>query len=301
MKWLIRIIGALGTMACIVLFIRTPSFPTPDKILVFLIFVFMMFNEAWEMFKRFAPFIIILLVYDSFRGLVPLLNSHVHYTLMSNFDKFMFGTLPTVTLQKWLWHGYVTWYDFMFYAVYMMHFVLPIVLAIIVWKLRASHYWKFVTAYLFTSFAAFVVFLAYPTAPPWLASQNGYIAPIARVSSAVYSAMGIKNFPSLYNHFAPNPVAAVPSLHAAYATLFVLFVFKLFGKKWGTLSLIYPALMIFGVVYMGEHYVFDVVTGIILAVIGFLIAPWLLNQVKRGLRRLLLFAKYPSLAEKIPN
>ena len=301
MKWLIRIIGVLGTVACIVLFIRTPNFPTPDKILVFLIFVFMMFNEAWEMFKRFAPFVVILLVYDSFRGLVPALNSHVHYTLMPNFDKFIFGTLPTVTLQRWLWHGYVTWYDFMFYAVYMMHFVLPIVLAIIIWKLRESHYWKFVTAYLFTSFAAFLVYLTYPSAPPWLASQNGYIAPIARVSSVVYSAMGIKNFPSLYNHFAPNPVAAVPSLHAAYATLFVLFVFKLFDKKWGTLSLIYPALMIFGVVYMGEHYVFDVVTGIILAVIGFLIAPWLLNQVKRGLRRLLLFAKYPSLAEKIPN
>jgi membrane-associated phospholipid phosphatase len=301
MKWLIRIIGVLGTVTCIVLFIRTPSFPTPDKILVFLIFVFMMFSEAWEMFKHFAPFIAILLVYDSFRSLVPSLNSHVHFTLMPNFDKFIFGTLPTVTLQKWLWHGYVTWYDFMFYAVYMMHFVLPIVLAIIILKLRESHYWKFVTAYLFTSFAAFIVYLAYPSAPPWLASQNGYIAPIARISSAVYSAMGIKNFPSLYNHFAPNPVAAVPSLHAAYATLFVLFVFKLFGKKWGTLSLIYPVLMIFGVVYMGEHYVFDVVTGIILAVIGFLIAPWLLRQVQRGLRRLLLFAKYPGLAEKIPN
>ena len=301
MKWLIRIVGALGTVACIVLFIRTPSFPTPDKILVFLIFVFMMFNEGWEMFKRFAPFILILLVYDSFRGLVPLLNSHVHYTLMSNFDKFIFGTLPTVTLQKWLWHGYVTWYDFMLYIVYMMHFVLPIILAIIVWKLRESHYWKFVTAYLFTSFAAFAVYLAYPTAPPWLASQNGYIAPITRVSSAVYSALGIKNFPSLYNHFAPNPVAAVPSLHAAYAILFVLFVFKLFGRKWGTLSLIYPALMIFGVVYMGEHYVFDVVTGIILAVIGYLIAPWLLKQTQGLLRRLLLFAKYRGVAKKIPN
>jgi membrane-associated phospholipid phosphatase len=59
--------------------------------------------------------------------------------------------------------------------------------------------------------------------------------------------------------------------------------------------------MILGVVYMGEHYVFDVVTGIILAVIGFLIAPWLLKQVQRLLRRLLLIAMYPKLAEKIPN
>lgn len=301
MKQLLRVVGVVGTIAYVILFLRAPNFPTPDKILVFLIFLFMIFSQAWEMFKHFGPFMIILLAYDGFRSLVPSLNAHIHYTLMPNFDKAVFGTLPTVTLQKWLWHGHVQWYDFVFYGAYMMHFLLPIFLAIIIWKLRESSYWQFVTAYLFTSFAAFAVFLAYPTAPPWLASQDGYIPHIARISGAVSGAMGIKNFPSVYNYFAANPVAAVPSLHAAYSTLFSLFIFKLFGKKWGIISLIYPALIMFGVVYMGEHYVFDVVTGTLLGIAGYLIAPYLLKQIQRLLRQVLLLLRQTGLAKKVPQ
>lgn len=299
MKPFLRIVGLLGTIAYIVFYIHTPSFPTPDRILLFLIFFFMIFNQAWEMFKRFGPFILILLTYDSFRSLIPSLNTHVHYKLMPSFDKAIFGTLPTVTLQKWLWHGYVQWYDYVFYVVYMLHFVMPIGLALIVWKLRESHYWELVTSYLFTSFVAFLVFLLYPTAPPWLASQDGYIPHITRISSAVYYAMGIKNSPSIYNSLSPNPVAAVPSLHAAYSTLFVLFVFKLFGWKWGLVSLIYPILIMFGIVYMGEHYVFDIVCGSSLAIIGFLTAPYLLKQFKKLLENILKLANQPKIAKKL--
>jgi membrane-associated phospholipid phosphatase len=277
MKKIETVIGILGTAACVILFIHAPSFPTPDKLLIFLIFIFMIFNLAWDMFKRLGPFIIILLVYDSFRSLVPSLNKHVHYTLMPHFDKLLFGTLPTITLQNWLWHGHVTWYDYVFYTFYMLHFVLPIFLAVLIYKVRSSEYWRFALTYITVSFVAFIVFILYPTAPPWLASQNGYIPHITRISSAIYAAMGIHNFPSIYNRFAPNPVAAVPSLHAAFSILFLLFVYKLFGKRWAALSLIYPICIIFGVVYMGEHYVFDVITGIVLAVLSYLIVPVLMR------------------------
>jgi membrane-associated phospholipid phosphatase len=164
-------------------------------------------------------------------------------------------------------------------------------LALLVWKKRVKYYWQFVTAYIITSFTAFAVFLLYPAAPPWLASNNGYIPQIARVSSFVYAAMGITDSPSVYNSFAPNPVAAVPSLHAAYSTLFALFVFKLFGKKWGLVSLIYPALIFFGVVYMGEHYVFDLVTGCALAFAAFYAAPYVLRPVQRWLNNLYRFIR----------
>jgi len=276
-KYVISLLGVIGTLTCIGLFVHAPSFPTPDKILIFLVFVFMIFNQAWTMFKKLGPFILILLAYDSFRSFVPSLNKHVHYTLMPNFDKLLFGTLPTMTLQRWLWHGYVTWYDYLFYIFYMLHFVLSIGLAVIIFKIRENEYWRFAMTYIVASFAAFAVFLLYPTAPPWLASQNGYIPHITRISSEVYSSLGITNFPSIYNKFAPNPVAAVPSLHTTFSILFVLFTFKIFGKKWGALSLIYPAMIIFGVVYMGEHYFFDVVCGAVLAVVAYLTTPYLMK------------------------
>lgn len=276
-KRLISWLGIVGTLWCVISFIHTPSFPTPDKLLVFLIFVFMIFNQALEMVKRLGPFILILLVYDSFRSLVPSLNNRVHYMLMPNFDRWLFGSLPTSQLQQWWWHGHINWYDYVFYVFYMLHFVLSLGLAVLVYKLRPQRYWQFAWTYIVASFTAFIVFLLYPAAPPWLASDKGYIPHITRISSEVYASLGIQNFPSIYNRLAPNPVAAVPSLHTAFAVLFVLFVYKLFGKGWAALSLVYPFCIIVGVVYMGEHYVFDVVTGAALAVAAYVAVPYLMR------------------------
>lgn len=280
-KALVSVIGILGTLACIAIFIKEPSFPTPDKLFVFLVFVFMIFNQAWDMMKKFIPFIAILLVYDSFRGLVPFLNNHVNYHFMAEFDAFLFGgTLPTVTLQQWLIHGPIAWYDYMFYISYMLHFVLPLGLAVLVFKFRAHDYWRYALTFITASFTAFFIYLAFPAAPPWMATLNGTIPPINRISSSVFSSLGITDFPSVYNSIAPNAVAAVPSLHCAYAIIFSMFVFRYFGRKWGMISAIYPSLILFGVVYMGEHYVFDVITGALLAVVAYNVVPYLIRRLQ---------------------
>lgn len=280
-KAVISGVGIIGTIACVGVFIKAPSFPTPDKLLVFLIFVFMIFNQAWDMLKKFIPFVAILLAYDSFRGIVPHLNNHVNYDFMPRFDEFLFGgTLPTVALQQWLVHGSSAWYDFVFYITYMLHFVLPLGLAVAIYKLRESEYWRYAFTYITASFTAFFIYIAFPAAPPWMATLNGTIPHITRVSSSVYSSLGITDFPSVYNSIAPNPVAAVPSLHCAYAILFSMFVFRLFGRRWGLISLPYPLFILFGVVYMGEHYVFDVITGALLAVMSYNVVPYLMRRLR---------------------
>lgn len=267
-------IGIVGTILCLILYIREPSFPTPDKILIFLIFVFMIFHQATEMLKRFLPFVLILLAYESFRGLADGLNKRVEYMWMVDVDRWIgFGTLPTTTLQKWWWHGQTAWYDYVFYLPYMLHFVIPICLALFVWKYRPKKYWAVVISYITVSFCAFFVFLAFPAAPPWMTSDMGMIEPLRRVSSDVWWSLGIHDFPSFYNQISPNAVAAVPSLHAAYATLFALYVTTLFRSKWRYLSWIYPLLIYVGTVYQGEHYAIDEVLGALLAVAVFLLSP----------------------------
>jgi len=279
-KLIARIIGVAGVLACVVIFIHEPSFPTPDKLFIFLIFVFMMFNQAWQMTKRLLPFVALLLVYESFRGIADNLNTHVNYTLAPHIDRLIFGKLPAIYLQDWLWRGHTQWYDVVFYIPYMLFFVIPLGLALLVWKTRVKLYWQVVTTYLFVFFSAFLTFLLFPAAPPWMAAQDHYIEPIVRVSTNVWYSLGIHNFPSLYNHIAPNPVAAVPSLHAACATLLSLFVFKLYGRRWGLISLIYPILIYVGVVYEGEHYAFDVIAGIFYAVVFYFATPWIMARLK---------------------
>lgn len=243
-------------------------------------------ETARDIFICLSPFLLILLAYGSFHHFVPYLYRHTHYTLMSHADQMMFGNLPTATLQHWLWHGYVTWYDYVFYIAYNLHYILPVFLAVLVYKLRRHEYVRVASTFLLATFSAFVVFILYPTAPPWMASQAGYIVPITRIFDAVYSSMGIQDFSALYNHYAPNPVAAMPSIHAAYAILFTMFVYRYFGKRWGALSLIYPFLIIVGVVYMGEHYMVDVLAGMLLAFASYMLAPVVLRQLQPSLAKL---------------
>ncbi len=282
---IIPAIGILGVITCLAIFIQDPSFPTPDKLLIFMTFAFMIFGRAKEMLKRFLPFVAILLVYESLRGFADNLNSRVEYLWMPHVDRFFFwGTLPTTRLQQWLWHGHVRWYDLVFYVPYILHFVFPIGLALCVWKFRPAKYWQFIVSYVTASFSAFIVFMIFPAAPPWMASQNGYIESVHRVSSDVWWALGIKDFPSVYSKVSPNAVAAVPSLHAAYATLFALYVTTLFKGRWRFIAWIYPILIYIGTVYQGEHYFIDELLGALLAVVVFFASPYTTRKIKQYLR-----------------
>ena len=280
-----QIIGVVGIIASIIVFVRAPSFPTPDKIVIFMVFLFMIFKQALAMLVRFGPFVLILLVYESFRSIADQLNSHVNYTLAPDIDKLLFGNLPTVYFQDWLWHGYVRWYDFLLYLPYLLHFVLPIGLGVLVWKTREKHYWRLANTLLVAAFMSFFTFLLFPAAPPWLAAQNQLIEPITRITSDVWFSLGIKDFPSFYNEITPNIVAAVPSLHAAWAVLLSIFIFKLYGRRWGSLSLLYPAVIAFGTVYQGEHYAFDIFAGAIYALVAYLLTPPLMRLGHKLLQR----------------
>lgn len=276
-----QFLGVLGTLACLTVFILKPSFPTPDKLFIFFLFVFAAFSQAWQMTKRILPFVAVILVYESFRSVADQLNSHVNYTFAPHVDKFLFGQLPTASLQKWLWHGHVQWYDVALYIPYLLFFLAPLLLAILIWKTRDRFYWQAVTSFCLLFFMAFLTFLLFPAAPPWLASNNHVIAPITRISSYVWSSLGIQNFPSVYNHLSPNSVAAIPSLHAAASSLFSIYIFKLYGRRWGSLSLLYPVILCFGVIYEGEHYFTDVLIGIIYATAAYLVTPTLLRYFQR--------------------
>jgi membrane-associated phospholipid phosphatase len=156
----------------------------------------------------------------------------------------------------------------------------------LIWKTREKHYWRFMVTYLLVSFAGFVTFLAFPASPPWLASDSGYIEPITRISSDVWGVFGLRDFPSVYNTISPNAVAAFPSLHAAYATLFALFIIRLYKSRWRYLALMHPAFIYFGTVYMGEHYAIDEIAGIAYGLVAYFAAPYVLRYTQRTGKKL---------------
>jgi membrane-associated phospholipid phosphatase len=77
-----------------------------------------------------------------------------------------------------------------------------------------------------------------------------------------------------------NPVAAVPSLHAAYTLLITLFLWR--SARWARpLLAAYPVAMAFALVYTAEHYVVDILLGWAYAVA----AVWVVHRVADRLQR----------------
>jgi len=277
-----------GTVLTLVvtLLISKRTFWTPDTLFIVLLAVSVVFGQTRSFLVRFLPLVSLLLLYEVFRGVADDLNGYVHFTEMIDFDRWMFlGSLPTVVLQQWWWHGQVQWYDFYFYFLYTIHFLMPIILAVILWKKADRYYWPFVWSIVGLSFAAFVTYIVYPAAPPWMAKELGYIGePLHRVSSDIWAAMGIQNFSEVYSRLPANPVAAVPSLHSAYPLLFSLFVVLAFGKKYWWVF-IYPVSMWIGVVYMGEHYVIDAILGALYAAGAVYAGIKFVNWYRKELRK----------------
>jgi len=271
---LLFIVRVVVLFAAVAVIITQRTFWTPDVLFVMLLIVSAAFGQARGFLIRFLPLVLLVTLYELFRGFADDLNGTVRYMEMIDFDRWLFaGHLPTAVLQGWWWAGEVRWYDFYFYFLYMIHFLMPALLAVVIWKLRPKHYWQFMWALVGLSFAAFVTYLLFPAAPPWMASIEGYFDdPMRRVSSDIWWAMGVKNFAEVYNNLPANQVAAIPSLHSAYPLLFSLFVTGVFGLKRFWWVYVYPISMWIGVTYMGEHYVIDVILGALYAALAYYVS-----------------------------
>lgn len=218
------------------------------------------------------PFLAILIAYDSLRGTAGHLFA-VHYLPQLQVDQALFGgTAPTVTLQHWLWHGHVVWYDVVFWAVYLTHFLATPVLAAILWKFDRQRFRTFAVFVATLSFAGLITYALYPAAPPWMASQAGLIAPVTRIIPDVWQALGVHSAGSLVEHgYAyANPVAAVPSLHAAFSLLIAITLWPRRHTWLRPIVALYPLAMAFSLIFFAEHYLSDIVLGWMYTVVAVL-------------------------------
>lgn len=277
-SWLLRY-RHVYTVAVIAFLIFFKAFWSPDILFLVFLTIFAIYGHGVEYIRKFTPFVALLVGYDALRGVVPLISHRVHFTEMIDFDKWLTGGLvPPVALQAWLYNGTLHWYDYYLYFVYMLHFLAPFLIAALIWKYRPGRYWQFAGALLLLSYAGFITYIIFPAGPPWMASEMGMIGKITKLSTEIWWSWGVHTVPNLYAHFNPNPVAAVPSLHCAYPTLDALFVRKFFGNKAFAVFMIYPISVWFGVIYLGEHYIFDLILGIIYGAAAFYITELVIKK-----------------------
>jgi membrane-associated phospholipid phosphatase len=244
-------------------------FPGPEFIvLCFLIYA--AYNKWTRRFvKDWVPFVILFLSFEAMYGLVGKISGVVHVEEPIRAELQVFGMIPTLLLQQ-LYRSTVL--DYLGAVFYSLHFIAPTVFAFILWKYHPKNYWKYSLAFALCTYSALITFLIYPVAPPW------YGVKATRILFQLDHDLGLPIYRSVFDFIQPNPFAAFPSLHATYPWLISLYALKI-GKKKALPILLFPILVWFSAVYLGEHYVVDIIGGIAYATFGFLLAEKLIPRL----------------------
>ncbi|MGY1848858.1 MULTISPECIES: phosphatase PAP2 family protein [unclassified Blastococcus] len=247
-------------------------------------------TQGWRRLVRllvdWLPLVAVLLAYDATRGLADGLGMPVHVREVADADRWLTGgVLPTVWLQE---HVQADWWKALATLVYSSHFVLtPVVLAVL-WLRDRERWVRCARLVVALSLAGLVTYVLYPAAPPWLAAKQGVIEPVERISSAGWAVLGLPRAGVLLDtgQGQVNLVAAVPSLHTAFAVLMCVVLMSSAQHAWQRAGLVaYAVLMPVVLVWSGEHYVVDTLLGAAYACAVVLLAPPAGRLVRAGAGR----------------
>jgi membrane-associated phospholipid phosphatase len=238
-----------------------------------------------------VPFAAVLIAYDYSRGLADSIGLGVHYDPQINADKWLFfGHVPTVWLQERMYHivrtlgggytvaGSVQWWEVVFSATYVTHYLASFVLAGVLWARNRERFQAFARRFVTLAFMGFLTYALFPAAPPWLAARHGELPPaIGRYGRGLEQLhLGVVRDVIDKGSAVSNVVAAIPSLHLGFATLVVITLWRSWPTWTRPLLVCYPLLMGFTLVVTGEHYVIDLILGVIYA----LGSCWLWDRIE---------------------
>jgi hypothetical protein len=112
--------------------------------------------------------------------------------------------------------------------------------------------------------AGLIAYWLIPTAPPWWAGQTGELAPVRRIMTETGERYWGRLWQPMFAFLGGNPFAAMPSLHFA-TSVTAAHVLTETGPKAGALGWAYTGTLGFALVYLGEHYVADLLAGLALS------------------------------------
>ena len=233
--------------------------------------------------RDWIPLFVILWAYSWLRGHVGSQADTAHVLPQIQFDRWLLhGHVSTMYLQHHFFHADAPrWYDFLALGIYMSHFVASFLVAAVLWKVAYPRFVRFMRTFVMLSLAGFVTFALYPAMPPWLASAHGLLPPTTRVVHAMWQYINVHAAADLFttNSKDANPVAAIPSLHAGFAMLILIFFWR-DGWKARVPLMAYAFGMALTLMYSGEHYVLDILLGWSYALGCYLLVGWLDQRVR---------------------
>jgi hypothetical protein len=256
--------------------------------------------------RDWAIFLGAVVLFDALRGLVFALVSALGLPVYMGYaieaDRALLGdSMPGVLQRAWM-SADLGVFEKALVVVHASHFVVFLLFALGLWLWRPAHFRRFAVAFTLLLYAGLLTYLLFPTVPPWMAADTfEVLPPIRHVTREIYNTA----LPAFARGFDTNPIAAMPSLHAAIPTLLVLEAARALWRSGTAIGKgvvgflgVYAAAVMLAIMYLGEHYLIDVVAGVGFALAAYLAAhrwlgPWLARHegaARRPLRQTLLIA-----------
>ncbi|MBI5340721.1 MAG: phosphatase PAP2 family protein [Mycolicibacterium rufum] len=263
-------------------------------------------RRVFQVVRDWLPFALVLIAYDLSRGAATLIGRPTLWHWQADADRAMFfGAMPTVWLQERLKLPSPPWWEVVISSVYMSFFILPYVIAGVLW-LRDREEWKaFVRLFVGLNITALLIYALFPAAPPWAAArctagdvaggpsgpgcmfrsargvpdggllgsmqvtQDGAHDWVERIVGRGWGKLNLHSATALLDQgqASVNLVAAIPSLHAGMSAALAAFLWTRVPRWWRPLLVAYPVAMAFTLVYSAEHYVVDLLLGWALAAV----------------------------------
>jgi membrane-associated phospholipid phosphatase len=207
--------------------------------------------------KSWVALVLVVLSYEALAGLVDSQAGSGRILSLFGFDNYLWGFNLTGWIQSSLFSTSMTEAAFVLYELLIP---LVVLVSVLLWRYRRSDFGKYVTAMVLMSYAALVTFLLVPTAPPWfdrvaedlvqnsgLGTTTAYLGPLAAF-------------------FQPDYFASFPSMHAACMVICTYFLLKI-DQRLGAVSVIMTGGILFSTLYLGQHYLVDILAGILYALV----------------------------------
>jgi membrane-associated phospholipid phosphatase len=208
--------------------------------------------------------VLLLVAYEVMRDAASALGMPAHD--LARLDRTLFaGYQPTLVLQAAI--GKLSDADLFEGAgslVYATHFLLPVAIGGWLWVKDRAAFRTFGLTLVVLCALAFVTYVVAPTAPPWLA-QPGSVRHL--IEQTIQRSDLPSNLLWLYSHHDYNLYAAFPSLHAGFPVVAAAAAWRR-NRTVGVVLWLWALVVWFVVVYLGEHYVADVIGGIVYAAIA---------------------------------
>jgi len=155
------------------------------------------------------------------------------------------------------------------------HFVITTSFLVWLYLFRNDSFYFVRNMFMVAMGLALVGYTLFPTAPPRLLPEEGFVDTITDFAQVNHDSALIKLF--------VNPYAAVPSMHIAFALMISLPAIRIARHAVTRLFwALYPLLVLFVVVVTANHFWLDAAAGALVAALSALVAAHVLARVKPG-------------------